>query len=86
MPTYNRDWEVQAEKRGCSAGIDQQAGFFPQGWRQTVWQEVVPAGRCCNSAGIDPWFCHVGVEAGGLSTEAALERFRVVDRGIEILV
>ena len=29
------------------------AGFVKQGWRQVVWWEVVEAGRCCRSTGID---------------------------------
>ena len=28
--------------------------FIVQGWRQVVWEEVVLAGRCCDSARIDP--------------------------------
>ena len=52
LPTHNKDLEVQDEKYCSGAGIEP-AGFILQGWRQTVRREVVPARRCCSSAGID---------------------------------
>ena len=50
--THNKDLEVQAEKHVNSVRTEP-VGFVAQGWRQVVWQEVVPAGRYCGSARID---------------------------------
>ena len=44
---------MQAEKRSSGTRIEP-VGFVSPGWRQVMLREVVPAGRCCSSVGIDP--------------------------------
>ena len=51
LPTHNKDLEAENH---CSGIRIEPAGFAAQGWREVIWREVVLAGRCCSSAGIDP--------------------------------
>lgn len=74
-PAHGKDLEVQDQKR-CGGPWIEPAGFVAPGWRQAVWREVVPAGRCCSSAGIDP-----GVLLRRDASRRALQAGAVLGRG-----